>query len=147
MKWKVLKLFIPLLLLAFVVPMILPGPDGQAIMHPTDLLPDTGSIQGAMDTLKASVVVPAAQPARVYQWQDEQGLWHFTNDPAQAPADAEMLLVDEVVNTLPAPKAGAGGATTDTPALPDYRDLGSMVDDAEQVKVLSQQRLDDLEAL
>lgn len=112
MKWKILKLFVPLLLLGFVVPMIMPGADGKPVMSYQDWLPDENSIdslqrkakQGAQALSSAlesgTEAVGAQSPAllgtldtlkgstlsshKVYKWKDEFGQWHFTDDPAVA---------------------------------------------------------------
>lgn len=105
-------MFVPLLLLGFVVPMIMPGADGKPLMSYQDWLPDKNSVDALQRKAKQgaqalySVLESGAQavetqsPAlsstleilngselssqKVYKWQDEFGQWHFTDDPAVA---------------------------------------------------------------
>ena len=71
-----------ILLAAIVAPYFIKGPDGQPLMEAEEQLadlPDMGS------------VVPQG-PVVVHRWQDENGVWHFSNEVA--PNQSQALQID-----------------------------------------------------
>lgn len=115
--WKYIRLFLPLIVLGFVVPMIMPGSDGQPIMTPKDWLPDektletiTKSVSKVANTTSeftAGRKVFESNKKQLYKWQDKEGNWQFTDNYNQIPDYALKQLqaqdMPRAVNTMAAP--------------------------------------------
>lgn len=111
MKWKLFRLFLPVLIIGFVAPMITPGPDGEPLMSWRDWMPDKSSLAKLSSILKGAVevvdpegglssAVEFIEKKQIYQWQDEQGRWHFTDDFNLAAAHATGKPQPEVQNVM-----------------------------------------------
>jgi hypothetical protein len=142
------RLILVLALLALVLPMVVPGPNGAPVMRPSDWLDPSGWRLPNMDSLKiprlglpgmelppmdmsgmersadqAEVLVPAGEPlpdhssedvGQYYRWQDQQGVWHFSD---QAPAHSGELApqaLPEISNRLQ-PLSSDDGSGTEAP--------------------------------
>ena len=115
--WKYIRLFLPLIVLGFVVPMIMPGSDGQPIMTPKDWLPDektldkiTKSVSKVANTTSEFTggrKVFESNKKQLYKWQDKEGNWQFTDNYNQIPEYALKQLqaqdMPRAVNTMVAP--------------------------------------------
>jgi hypothetical protein len=93
------KLMILVVILACIGPFFIKGPDGEPLMKLADWLP-------------ADVPDPPAREVRttVYKWQDEHGVWHFSNDPVEGAGmegveDVEVMELDGRINTMEAFRA------------------------------------------
>lgn len=101
-------MFLPLLLLGFVVPMIMPGADGKPVMSYRDWLPDESTLDSLQQKAQRGARVigealdngaeavegetpelleglgglkdEALSSKQVYKWKDEFGQWYFTDD-------------------------------------------------------------------
>ena len=112
--FKLLRLFLPLLLIVFVLPMLVPGPNGKPVMSPNDWLPNKTTLNKVsyffsdsknkilrmVDQITVNKNLDdeagsdaAGQPNqqqwfgssnKLYKWQDAAGQWHFSDDPKQA---------------------------------------------------------------
>ena len=91
-----IKVMILLLALAFGGLFFINGPGGEPILSIEDLKPD----------LTAGEPEPAPAPAKVYKWQDENGVWQFSNQPQDAvvseASGGELVEYDGNINTMPA---------------------------------------------
>ena len=118
-----MKLFIKLMLVLLIVAMFLPmwlrGPDGKPMMSlddwvsiPSDL-GETPSrlleqISSAADSAldKAPVPEPDTAPAKAasgfYRWQDDQGVWHFSDKPPEGRQDVQSEALPELSNAMEA---------------------------------------------
>ncbi|XOV86279.1 MAG: DUF4124 domain-containing protein [Pseudomonadota bacterium] len=98
-----LKLIIFAAILACVAPFFLKGPDGQPLMTLDDWLPADAS---DMATGRSG---GPPEKVTVYKWQDENGVWQFSNDPADAGA-ADTLELDGNINIIPSVPVGTASA-------------------------------------
>ena len=61
-----------------------------------------------------------SEQTKVYRWKDADGVWQFSNDPADA-ASAEEIELDGVINTMEAftaaPEPAARSASESTPGV------------------------------
>lgn len=169
MKWKMIKLFLPLLMLAFVVPMIMPGPNGKPVMSINDWLPNATSIErvrsGVMsywNKLTAGIekntgLDVAPEPEQIFKWQDANGSWHFTNRANMASKDAQKQALPTATNTMAPPPTVERDHDSDTntkPSIPlplpttiPVDKIPQLIDDAKNLQKLSQDRakqMDDL---
>jgi hypothetical protein len=141
--WKYIRIIVPLLIIAFVVPMIMPGPDGKPIMSIKDWVPDKNTLTKIEDKVKEVVnnavdatvnassdkidSISAAEPNfiekknQLYKWKDKNGRWQFTNRFDQVPEYALSQLqaeqMPQVINTMAAP-AKAVTETAEASKLP-----------------------------
>ena len=105
----VTKLILALLLIGLFLPMWLKGPSGQPLMTPADwarlperlgeVIDSLGTLidrlpgQGASGiTVQGDGTPASSNAAEYYRWQDEQGVWHFSDQP---PPDSAAELVAE----------------------------------------------------
>lgn len=102
-----LKIMIVIVILACIGPFFIKGPDGRPLMSPDDLLPDT------------EVVPEVPATTTVYKWQDENGKWHFSNDPKDVVDPEKQMEKVEIssadINTMDeftVPQASASPSTT-----------------------------------
>ena len=84
--WKIIRLFLPLLIIGFIAPMIIPGKDGQPIMSMNDWLPDKNTVNNIVSTIKKAVNKTAditaditgeeftfeAAKKQLYKWKEKQ---------------------------------------------------------------------------
>lgn len=84
-----IKVMVFFLVAAFSGLFFLKGPGGEAILSLEDFKPDVPKIES--DPL----------PTKVYRWQDENGVWQFSNQPADE-NQGELVELDGKINTMPA---------------------------------------------
>ncbi len=111
-----IRLMIVLLLIAVIAPLFIKDPNGKSLMSLSDWQFDLPtSLQQMADKLKAAPVsestsewsgVGARQPSTsqiktVYKWQDEDGVWQFSDSPPAA-GHAETMTLDGKINTMAA---------------------------------------------
>jgi hypothetical protein len=132
------RLILVLVLLALVLPMVVPGPNGAPVMRPSDWL-DPGSWRlPNMDGVRIprmelphraaapgqiEALVPAGEPlpgmgppdaGQYYRWQDEQGVWHFSDEaPAHSGEIAPQAL--PAISNRMQPVGNADGSGTEAP--------------------------------
>ena len=100
-----IKIMIVLVILACIGPFFLKGPDGKPLMTLDDWKPEFPEV--LIDLLpksaKGSLEDEAAvnEPTKVYRWQDEDGIWHFSTDADDADR-GEVMELDGNINTIPA---------------------------------------------
>lgn len=85
-----IKIMILVVILACIGPFFIKGPDGEPLM--------------TLEDLGASVPeppMPAAppEPVTVYKWQDENGVWQFSNEPVEG-ENVETMELDGRVTVM-----------------------------------------------
>ncbi|MCB1647533.1 MAG: DUF4124 domain-containing protein [Pseudomonadales bacterium] len=105
-----LKIMILIVILACIGPFFIKGPNGKPLLSLDDFKPDL--------TATKEELVPSG-PTTVYKWQDENGVWQFSSDPADMPG-AETMELDGNINTMEAFKAPSKVQRPETrmPSLP-----------------------------
>lgn len=105
LTWMVVKPFILLLLPFFIMLNIMPGPNGQPMFSwYQDAQSWVASLKNANDLPQSFSI---SQPAYVelYRWQDDKGLWHFSQDRPKTPYAVEAIKVSTTLsNIMPKPK-------------------------------------------
>lgn len=121
--FKILRLLLPLFIIVFVLPMVVPGPSGKPVMTPKDWLPDQSTLNNASHFFKTAVNKVAAvfgqeaileagvagsstdawgSQKNFYKWQDEQGQWHFSDNSGHAAGhNVSQQKLPQVSNRLP----------------------------------------------
>lgn len=108
-----LKFMMLLLVAAFVGLFFVKGPGGEPVLSVDDFTPELPDVESEAP----------GQPEKVYRWQDENGVWQFSNQPQDAViADAlgETVEYDGNINTIPAiqaPPASASSSKSPTSQL------------------------------
>lgn len=171
--FKLLRLFLPLLILVFVLPMIVPGPNGKPVMSPKDWLPDQSTLNKVshfLTEIANKVASSVSQNDYVerqlngssnqfYQWQDENGQWHFSDDPAQAqgyqvsqkpmPEVANRIappVVDNVDNSEPVTSKDKQSFQFSPTSIP-IQDIPKLIEDTKKVRAQLEQRNNDLDSM
>ncbi len=128
------KMLALLLVVALVLPLWLRGPDGKPVMEISDWVnvPPQLSRMGAQlgDRLRA-LAGDAAAPASLdpteelavpvqefYRWQDQSGVWHFSDSPPPDQRDLAAEVLPQLSNSMDAVKiveSEAVDAGTTTP--------------------------------
>jgi hypothetical protein len=130
----IIKLAVVLLVMALFLPMWLKGPDGKPIMDigdwvklPTEV---DAIVDGAGDLVdklglpaqadsEAGLEAADSPPGEYFRWQDDQGQWHFSDQPPTGSGPtlvAEKL--PEVRNSMGAIELPAADEPADTGAKP-----------------------------
>lgn len=84
-----IKAMILILIAAFAGLFFVKGPGGEAVLSIDDFKPEVPQKEASQT------------PTRVYRWQDENGVWQFSNQP-QDEAQGELIELDGQINTMPA---------------------------------------------
>ena len=132
----IIKLCLVLLVAALALPMWIKGPDGRPIMELSDwvslpaatqawlrqLREATPAVPLGGDTSEPGTQAPAAPQGQFYRWQDEQGVWHFSDRPPQGAETVTAQALPTVRNRMdevqvPEPEA-APASDASQPALP-----------------------------
>lgn len=87
-----LKIMILLVVLAGVGLFLLKGPNGEPFLTLDDFTPDPQI---------TDVLAQKPEPVTIYKWQDEDGAWHFSNEPVDVEG-VETMVVDGDINIIPA---------------------------------------------
>lgn len=101
-----IKVMFFLLFLAFAGLFFIDGPSGKPVLTIDDFKPDLSAVETEQ---------PAA-PAKVYKWQDENGVWQFSNQPQDATL-GETVEYDGNINTMPAVEASRSTSAGSKPKL------------------------------
>lgn len=167
MKWKLFKLFFPILVIGFVAPMITPGSDGEPLMTWRDWVPDKSSLVKLLSFLEGTVEVIDPEGSlssavgligkkQIYQWQDEQGHWHFTDNSESAAAHAISKPLPKIKNfmvplTLPDADVDVDGSVQEgfnfSPTTVAIEKFPQMIEDARNIQKLSDEHARQLEEI
>jgi hypothetical protein len=94
-----IKVMVFIVVLAFAGPFFIKGPDGKPLLTIDEFMSDL-----SLENLIPNAVKSAAEPTapaltKVYRWQDEDGVWQFSDNPNDAPG-AEVMQLDGKINTI-----------------------------------------------
>ncbi|MEZ7279317.1 DUF4124 domain-containing protein [Pseudoalteromonas sp. 68 DY56-GL68] len=115
---------------------------------------DALSTQAKKLTEKLSFSKDAHTPVVVYKWQDEQGQWHYADTPHPNYSSTVVSLDPNDITVLPAetfqvddnqPSTVKADVTPPAFGVYDAKNVQKMMQDAEQVKQLMEQRTKQLE--
>lgn len=141
-----MKLFIKLLLffvvLAMAAPFFMKKPDGSPMLTLQSI--GLQSVVDKVATTKHELNVP--KTAQVYRWQDEQGVWHYSDQAQTAVAEKHQVNISQ--NRLKhleiAPAADEPTDSVVAPTLvPERASLGDvpqLLKQVEQIKQTAEQR-------
>jgi len=151
MKLKLLRLFLPILVLIFVLPMIVPGPDGEPVMGLDDWLPSTAPIKASVEKLRPK------EPTVLFKWQDENGQWHFSDKPVDSAKQLIKTEVPDLVNTMEPLESGSNDKESVSvglkvpegfqfsPTTVPLQDIPELIDEAKKARAMLEQRGKELE--
>ncbi len=146
-----MKLFVRLMIfvvvLALAGPFFIKGPDGHPLWTMTSV---KHSVVTGWDRLQRSLFDKTDLPGvstdvTVYRWQDENGQWHYTQEPPQNMA-SDVLLIDPETNliSLPAlpapvvaedrPSAATEPVTAPSGPLPNIEQTQKLIEDAQALQ-------------
>ena len=108
-----IKAMIFILLAAFAGLFFVAGPNGEPILALDDLKPDSPRLESSSGTSAGT----SAGTTKVYKWQDENGVWQFSNQPIDE-GQGEVLELDGIINTMPATDTSILNAGRTTSSLP-----------------------------
>ena len=100
MKWYYRFFTVAILAAALIGPFFLEKPDGEPIMEtPTaaDFIPDKLMPEGANSSVSN---IPSLSNQTFYKWQDEQGQWHYGDQPPVNSNKVSTLQVDTNTNII-----------------------------------------------
>lgn len=146
-----MKLFIKLLMflvvLALAAPFFMKKPDGSPMLTLQSI--GLKSVVDKVDAVKHEVSVP--KTAQVYRWQDEKGVWHYSDQAQTAAAEKHQVNISQ--NRLKhldvAPESEDETAAVAPQVVPERASLGDvpqLLKQVEQVKQTAEQRNRVLEA-
>ena len=153
-----IKIMIFVVILACLGPFFIKLPYGTPLMTIDDL---TGglTLDSAIDS--AADEIPTG-PTTVYKWQDEDGVWHFSDSPVDQHGNAvETMEVDGSVNTMQivseddmkrlaraeAAKKEAAASERVQPKIPSSANPVELMDAANTLQDVMDQRARDLDTL
>jgi hypothetical protein len=101
-----IKVMVLLLIAAFAGLFFINGPDGEKILTLDDFKPELPAEEATVSA-----------PEKVYKWQDENGVWQFSNQPRDENM-GETVEYDGNINTMPATDTSILSQRGDTDARP-----------------------------
>lgn len=137
-----IRFMIAIVVIAITAPFFIPGPNGTPIMTLDKLKfnkPSLPSFSGSDET---------AVTETLYRYQDEQGVWHYTD---QMPADniAEQIEISTDINLIQAPPAASASRTSEpnisANPLTALTRGGEVMEDAQAVQEMMDERLDQMD--
>ena len=147
------KLLGLVLLLGFMGFFVIKRPDGQPWLSVSDLAPDLSELKDEMGD-----AMPR-EPAHVYRWQDDEGVWQFSDQPPEQMADLEMVELHpdrNLIQGLRTPEHESNAESIEAPdtsvnplPLPTtvpMEDIPQLLEDAKQIQQLMQQRQQQLDS-
>jgi|TARA_R110001599_G_C12015699_1_gene638483 hypothetical protein len=102
MKWYYRFFVVAILAAALIGPYFIKKPDGSPIMDmPTasDFIPDN-LLPGGSSTDSSTNNTPPSSSQTYYKWQDDQGQWHYGDQPPTSPSKVSTLQVDPNTNII-----------------------------------------------
>lgn len=117
LAWLLLKPVIFLLLPFFIILNMLPGPNGQPMLTWAE---DTKAWLAQLQTPKISQTphpfsTREPQAVELYRWQDDKGLWHFSQQKPQDQGHVQTIQVStQLSNIMPKPKDTKMPSTSQT---------------------------------
>lgn len=93
------KIMLVLLLVAFAGLFFIKRPSGEPYLTLEDFKPGVTILATVSELLDETKAGSESQTTQVYKWQDESGIWHFSNRAEDA-SGAEVIELDGIINTL-----------------------------------------------
>ena len=106
------KLLMIIMVAGFVGLFFVNGPGGAPILSFDNMTPTTPTL----DNSQFNASTARSTHTEVYKWQDEEGVWQFSNQP-QDMAGAEIVEIDNNINTVAAFKMPQEKTSTQTSGL------------------------------
>lgn len=140
-----MKLFIKLLMflvvLALAAPFFMKKPDGSPMLTLQSI--GLKSVADKVDAVKHEVSVP--KTAQVYRWQDEKGVWHYSDQAQTAVAEKHQVNISQNrLKHLDVVPQDDDETQVETPqVVPERASLGDvpqLLKQVEQVKQTAEQR-------
>lgn len=161
-----IKLIVGLTIIACIAPLFIKDPNGEPLMTLDDWSIDFSSLTSSLATSlqsgadvvgSASSASPNMEPSEVYKWQDEEGVWQFSDTPVEGLDGAVIEKVEiSTVNVMDAfvppaktasgeskaESAGISGTTSVSPAK-----IQEMMDTVNNLQQTIDARKADMDAL
>jgi len=149
------RLLLTIIVLASVMPFIMKGQDGRPLMTMANLkmpdlkIPGKDAVGTLIDDTRDNTSLEEKDAVvKVYRWQDDGGVWHFSDDanPEGQSEVVDVQLNASVTETNTVQAAGASqvpGADVDKLLQPGFIPVlhaGEALDQARNVEKLLQQR-------
>ena len=161
MKWYYRFFTVAILAVALIGPFFIDKPDGEPMMKmPTakDFIPDQLIPDGGSDAIISNSPLPSNQT--YYKWQDEQGQWHYGDQPPTSSNTVSTLQVDTNTNIIQSLKIEPEETedsfqTSQQEKLPDrltngelsFENAANALKDATLVRDMMESRNDQLKAI
>ncbi|MCG7536977.1 DUF4124 domain-containing protein [Pseudoalteromonas sp. OOF1S-7] len=149
---------------------VLKRPDGRTWLSLDDILGKAQTqaqqildeskqqLDKAVDIVNSSdQPTPQQKPSKIYKWQDTQGNWHYSDRPNARGQSEEMTLDPSKITIMAAENTDilrqlkeqqdAGRIPKDLPANMSPTDIKKLVQDAQNIEKLMQERSKKLEEL
>ncbi len=161
-KFKMIMMVVMLLVLGVGLPMLLPGPNGKPMMSWRDWVPDTNGLDTVVGEIKeiaysANEIVEKSagvnaglERPKLYKWQDEQGTWHFSDQPSETANNQVVEALPQTKNTMAPPpeidfgrEEGQSSSTNTTIPLPmtvPAANIPKLIEDAKNLQKLADKR-------
>jgi hypothetical protein len=140
-----IRMMICIVVIAIAAPFFIPGPNGTPIMtldmfkfeKPSISLPDI-NLGGGSDA--------ASTNQALYRYQDENGVWHFT-DQLPPEGEAEQIEVSDInlMEAPPPPKLVEKESTVSASPLTAITRGAEVMEEAQEVQELLDSRLEDMD--
>lgn len=113
-----IKLMVFIVILACAGLFFIKEPDGKPLLTIDELMADLSPANLIPDAVKSAAEPSAPALTKVYRWQDENGVWQFSDNPNDAPG-AEVMELDGKINTIEsvAPQPPATKSPTAIPGV------------------------------
>jgi|TARA_B110000263_G_scaffold245380_1_gene254863 hypothetical protein len=94
-----IKVMVFIVILACAGPFFIKGPDGKPLLTIDEIMADLSPANLIPNAVKSAAEPSAPALTKVYRWQDENGVWQFSDNPNDAPG-AEVMELDGKINTI-----------------------------------------------
>lgn len=116
MGFKTKWLLAVVVIIGIIMPMVIKGPDGEPVMDLSDWLPGAvnDSVQSVSEQFEGEErpVVLSSRSGKMYKWQDEKGVWHFSAEKPVDDQNADIEQLPEVQNVMDAPVESDNDSST-----------------------------------
>ncbi|SFD15959.1 DUF4124 domain-containing protein [Pseudoalteromonas denitrificans] len=109
---KCVYLLVLVLVLSIVALFVLKRPDGQTWLTIDTVKPDLVSVGNEVDKVKQNFIknikttfnTDSQEKVEIYRWQDDKGVWHFSDKASAATKSEQVWLDPKDITVLPAIK-------------------------------------------
>ena len=117
-----IKVMIFIVILACVGPFFIKGPDGKPLLNIEELMADLSPTDLLPKAVQSAAESSAPAMTKVYRWQNENGVWQFSDNPNDAPG-AEVMELDGKINMIES--VAPPSATKSPTAIPGVATVSS----------------------